>query len=116
MRKRTLNSLFDNIFWYAVYLLPIICYVICLAQGGFVSSFGAMMANFGFNISNSNPVYIALDGVFGPTSAFPLFLSSDMLCFGTYFICCWALHLIVDILLFLVRMAHNWLSCFGGEK
>lgn len=120
MRKKTLSCLFDNIFWYVVYLLPLLCFVIGIAQGGITGSFASVSQTLGFGIFENSPVYTALQQLFGSTGVVPLFASSDLLLLASYFISMWLVHLAVDVLLFIIRLAHHWLDSFtsglGGKE
>lgn len=116
MRKKTISYLIDNIFWGLVYILPLICFGIVLAQSGIVGSFSSVCSQLGFGIFADSPIYLGLDALFGATGIFPLFASADLLLFGSYFVSMWLLHIAVDVLLFIVRLAHHYMSAFGGDN
>ena len=115
MRKKTLNCLFDNILWYLVYLLPLIAFGILLI-GNSSMTLSSAMSSVGLGILTDNVVFTALNGIFGSGGVLPLFISTDILLYFSYFICCWLCHIAVDVLLFLVRWAHSLMSSFGGDK
>lgn len=115
MRKKTLNCLFDNVLWYLVYLLPLIAFGILLVNNSSITLSGAM-SSVGLGILTNNVVFTSLNSIFGSGGVLPLFVSTDILLYFSYFICCWLCHIAVDVLLFLVRWAHSLMSSFGGDK
>lgn len=118
MRKRTVNFCFDKFFWYAVYMLPLILYVIYLLKGGYeaIPSLSTAMSSFGLNVLETSDLYVALNNVFGSGGVVPTFVSGDILLFMTYFISTFLLHLMVDFVLFIPRIAMKWLDkLYGGD-
>ena len=118
MRKRTIKHLFDNIFWYVVYLLPVIFCMFTWKSSDVAVSIIMVFDNMvaGFAISPSNIIFQCLYTLFGPTGILPLFADSGIILVCTYFISCLIIHLAVDVLLFLVRWAHNMMEGFLGGK
>lgn len=117
MRKRTISTLFDNIFWYGLYLLPLICFVFMVWHSGLDGvTLATSMSNCGLDIFSQNFIYDGLMSLFGVGGVMPLFNSPDVLAFGSYFISVFLLHLAVDVLLFIPRFAHKCMDCFGGVK
>ena len=115
MRKKTINCLFDNVLWYLVYLLPLISFGILLI-GNSATTLSSAMSSVGLGILTDNIVFTSLNGIFGSGGVLPLFISTDILLYFSYFVCCWLCHIVVDVLLFLVRWAHSLMSSFGGDK
>lgn len=115
MRKKTIKSLFDNVFWYMVYMLPLFLMIIYWAKTGAISLSGAM-TSAGLNVLTNNPIYTALNDIFGTGGTLPLFSSPDIIAFATYFISAFILHLFVDFILFIPRLCYKWMNCFGGDK
>ena len=113
MRKKTISHLFDSVMWYIVYILPLISFAILLINNPSVSLSSAM-SSVGLGILNNNIIFTSLDGIFGASGIFPMFISADILLYFSYFICVWICHLAVDVLLFIVRYSHKLLSHFGG--
>lgn len=115
MRKRTIKYLFDNIFWYSIYLLPLIFALIYWAKTG-SSDLSTIMSTGGFNILSTNVIYTSLSSLFGADGLLPLFQSPDILMYLTYFVSVMIIHLAVDVLLFIVRIGHDWLDGVCGGK
>lgn len=113
MRKKTINNFFDNVMWYLVYMLPLVCFVILLFKTGHSFGLAECITSCGLGILTDNVVYTALNSIFGSGGVFPLFMSSDILLYFSYFICVWICHIAVDVLLFLVRYAHKLMDNFG---
>lgn len=118
MRKRTLKCLFDSIMWYLIYLLPLIIWLIVLARNDFNSSYNLayVFDTMGLGILNDNIILTSLMQIFGAEGVFPLFSSPALLIYGTYFVSCLILHLAVDFLAFIPRLAHKWLGWLTQDK
>ena len=115
MRKRTIKCLFDNIMWYLIYLLPLIFALIHWSKIGTLDIAG-VFALGGFELFADNIVFTSLNSIFGATGVIPLFSGSGLLMYLSYFIICMLVHLAVDVLLFIVRLAHNWMEGIVGGK
>lgn len=117
MREKTLKKLFDNIFWYAVYLLPVISFSFVLFRTGSVTSFETVFDGLGFLINSSNPFYVALDSMFGVNGVLPMFTVGSTALFSivSYFGTCWLFHIAIDVLLFIPRLAHSWIESFNSK-
>lgn len=115
MRKRTIKYLFDNIFWYLIYMLPLIFSIIYWAKFGTLD-IGNIFTFAGFDLFANNIVFTSLNSIFGATGIIPLFNGTGILMLLSYFIICWIVHLAVDVLLFIVRLAHNWMEGIVGGK
>lgn len=116
MRKKTLNDLIDNIFWYAIYLLPIICMLLVTYQTGAFVSLSSALSSVGLGILTDNPILSTISGIFGASGVLPLFQSTDILVYISYFVSVFVLHLLVDFVLFIPRLCHKWMkSLYGGN-
>ena len=114
MRKRTQNHLFDNIMWYLIYLLPLICLVLAFASGVTDLTISGLMSQLGLQVLTDNVIYTNLVGIFGTGGVFPLFDNLEILSYLTYFISVFIIHLFVDFLLFIPRLAHKWMRKISG--
>ena len=114
MRKKTIKELFDNVFWYLVYLMPLFLMLLYWVKTGSISLVNCM-SDAGLGILTNNPIYTSLNDIFGASGVLPLFASADLIAFGTYFCSCFILHLLVDFVLFIPRLCHKWLNEFGGN-
>lgn len=115
MRKRTINHLFDTIFWYLIYLLPLIFSIIYWIKFG-ILDIANIFTLAGFDLFANNIVFNSLNSIFGSIGIIPLFNGTGILMYLSYFIICMVVHLAVDVLLFIVRIAHNWIEGFIGGK
>ena len=111
MRKRTINCLADTIFWYALYFLPILV-LILMSLHNPTTSVADIINTLGLNILQDNIIFTSLSDLFGTGGVMPLFDNPDILIFFTYFISVYILHLMVDFLLFIPRLAHKYLKIF----
>jgi len=118
MRKRTINHLFDTIFWYVIYSLPLIVYLVNIFKTGGPFSFFDIFINpeYGLFLADWNPFGMLLYEIFGNDGIFPLFGDQGFFCVFAYFISCWMIHLAVDVLLFIVRWSHSMIDGFLGGK
>lgn len=114
MRKKTIKNLFDYVFWYGLYLLPLLLMLVYWFKTG-SASFINVMSDAGLSVLTTNPIYDALNQIFGSGGVLPLFTSPDVIAFCTYFVSVFLVHLAVDFLLFIPRLAHKWMDCLGGN-
>lgn len=117
MRKRTINHLSDTIFWYIIYLLPVMCYLILLASrhGGEVPTITAYFENFNIPVV-TDLVTEALLSLFGSDGILPLFGSGVGVPVFSWYISMMIIHLAVDFLLFIPRLCHKWLNKFTQNE
>lgn len=116
MRKKTLSHLFDDILWYTLYLLPVLCFLIVSWRTGEFVTLSSAMSSCGLDIFIENPVFATLSSIFGDAGILKLFSSVDFIQYASYFVSVFLVHLAVDVLLFIPRFAHKCMSCFGGDK
>lgn len=116
MRKRTVNHLADTIFWYLIYFLPVIFYIVYLiaepSSGGSIVNFINYFEQVGFGIVTDNVIITTLRDIFGSGGTFPLFNTDLPYIIFTWFVGTYIIHLAVDFLLFIPRLAHKWLKEF----
>lgn len=116
MRKRTINHLADTIFWYAIYFLPVVFYVFYLiaepSSGGSVVNFLLYFNDVGFGIVTDNIIVTTLRDIFGIGGIFPLFSTDLPFIVFTWFVGSYIIHLAVDFLLFIPRLAHKYIKYF----
>lgn len=122
MRKRTVKCLADTIFWYVLYFLPVISYLLFVfCHPGSIATvapvnFVDFIDSVGFSVlTEGNIVYTSLLEVFGTGGIMPFM---DMP--AVYQILCWyvtvfIMHLFIDFLLFLPRLAHKWLDSISKD-
>lgn len=120
MRKRNFSFCLDNLMWYIIYLAPLLIVLF--------SAFCTPLADVLTTIEQSNfvqdfattPVYTVLDDIFGVDGILPLLTGqtgSAILSYLTYFANVLIIHLAVDFVLFIPRLAHKWLDkLFGGDN
>lgn len=106
----------DSLFWWLVKLLPLVLFV-CAVYGFYRNGgtalwreFSSFMAGFTF-LDSTNPIYTALYGVFGADGVFPIFSSGNaLLQYLSYIVVIDILHIMVDVLVFIPRLAHKWIG------
>ena len=122
MTKKTGNTRFsyklDKIFWFVISFFPLFSWLIYLFSfTSYTTSpltfFAWLEQNFGFlgEVSGS-AIYSTLYQIFSITSAASLFpvLSTSLLAFFTYLITVEIVHVIYDVIVFIPRLAHKWIS------
>lgn len=115
MKKKTILNLADTIFWYFVYMLPVIVYLINIIPNGAVS-FDTLLSSTGFDIINTNVVTSTFNSLFATGGILPLFaVDSPLIIIISWFIFAVILHLMADFILFIPRLAHKWLGKFTKE-
>lgn len=108
MRKRNISFLFDHVMWYIVYLLPLLIMLIFN-----VGSIADTFTHIGINLAQNNPIYVAILDIFGANGVVPLFMDDGAIMYVAYFATCVIVHLCVDFLLFIPRLAHKWVDMFN---
>ena len=117
MRKRNLDKLFDNIFWYAIYLLPLLVVLAIYACPAFINI--ELQTNEFFDVSSLVlQAFGAYDGIMFDffaqcLSYFSMSYESFVIAgLCNYFVICVCMHLIVDFALFIPRIAHKYMDKF----
>lgn len=119
--KKTGNTRFayrlDKVFWLLILLFPIVSWCLYLfsfnGYGDATSSlvsFWTWLNNqiLGSGVSN-NVIYVTLNNIFGPSGIFPSF-GPALLLFMTYAINVEIIHVCIDVVIFIPRLAHKWIS------
>lgn len=117
MRTRTQKNLFDNIFWYTIYSLPLIITFFTVLVNGMIHTQDSSYTFDFINILNSNlsyfnvessVVYTTLVDIFGSSSTIlPLFNNNTLFMYLAYFVNCIIIHLMVDIIAVVPRLGHK---------
>lgn len=117
MRKRNVAYLLDKIFWYVVYMLPLLIWLIILIRNGFDTTYTLSMVfeTLGLGIVTDNVILTSLMSIVGVGGVFPIFASNEILIFFTWFIGTLITHLFVDFILFIPRLAHKWLGALTKD-
>lgn len=114
MRKKNMSYKSDLIMWYFIYLLPLIIFAISCIRHDVSDVFTYYQTTFLTGMS-SNVIYTAINQIFGsdPNAILPLFTGNwnFIIYYATYFIGALLIHLCVDFLAFIPRLAHKWLDC-----
>lgn len=119
MRKRNVSYLIDKLFWTFICVLPFLIWLIVIARTGQLSSLIDVMTDSHLIPLMNNSIYTTLSDVFGASGVVPLVQNADILLYFSYFICITLIHLLVDFLLFIPRIAMNWLDNLykiGGQN
>lgn len=108
----------DKIFWFIVSFFPLFSWLVYLFSfSGYAASpltfYAWLEQNFAFmgQVSNS-AIYSTLYQIFSITSATSLFpvLSTSILAFFTYLVTIEIVHVLFDVMVFIPRLAHKWIS------
>ena len=108
----------DKIFWFIISFFPLFSWLLYLFSfSSYTASpltfYAWLEQNFAFmgQVSNS-PIYSALYQIFSITSVASLFpvLSTSLLAFFTYLVTVEIVHVIYDVIVFIPRLAHKWIS------
>lgn len=116
MRKRTVNHIADTIFWYLLYFFPVVAYLFFImaepSSGTAVISLTSFFNSLGISFFTDNPILTVLVDLFGSSGVLPLFTDVSALYFFAWFASVMLVHLAVDFILFIPRLAHKWLNAF----
>ena len=106
----------DKLFWFFIQIFPLVCFTVyCIAgtRGSevVVPTFNSFLIKLGFNYQQGNAFYNVLARIFGPNGAFPLFVDSGgVILYLTYVLTMEVLHVCFDVIVFIPRLAHKWIS------
>lgn len=128
MRKKTVKTIFSNIFWYSVYLMPLLITVACLLNGAdsyWTADFGDYRVKawtvLEYNVREmiyGTEMYDIFYSTFSTDGGtFALFSSgpndfSLPLGYMAYFVNCVIFHVFVDFILFIPRLCHKFMNKF----
>lgn len=122
MLSKTTKSRFgyklDKIFWWIVALLPVLCYILYVGFGDVRTSTGSLYTLPDFFVSfilngvgfSDNVIWKALSEIFSSAGVFPIFTSETPLFLFNWFIWVELFHLFFDVIVFIPRLAHKWIS------
>lgn len=132
MRKKTVTHVADTIFWYLLYFLPIIISIVSVfaysgdwfgvwyvddgdfSNAPFLITLLSFLNYLGFG--ETSLIYNTLLDIFGTQGLLGVVLPySPILFYFQYFITVYLMHLCVDFILFIPRIAHKWLNKFTKE-
>lgn len=121
MKKNNVLDILDNVFWYIIYLLPLVAYLISICGHGDNTLTIIEYFNDFFSLSGSNMILTTLLDIFGSDGVFSILDdSSYVFSIVSYFVTCFLIHLAIDVLLFIPRLCHYWMEAFnktcGGKK
>ena len=122
MRKRTIANLVDSAFWLLVAVLPIVLYLITCFSYKLTSATDSLIAFLPFmkslGLVDSGLIYNSLFDLFGTGGILPLFSAENnaILVFLSYFVSVEIVHLAVDFLLFIPRLAHKYMNTFTQNE
>lgn len=120
MKKTTSRFAFklDKIFWFIVSFFPLFSWLIYLFSfSSYTASPLTFLAwieqNFGFmGQMQQSVIYSTLYQIFSITSVASLFpaLSTSLIAFFTYLVTVEIVHVVYDVIVFIPRLAHKWIS------
>ena len=138
MRKRTVTHITKNIFWYIIYLLPLLFFIVqifsCYSNEGFfpwfmevdgdssnvdllVDYFNEFMMGF---VVHNNPISNVFMDIFSFGGLLPIFnngaTGDGLILYFSYFVGVYLIHLCVDFLLFIPKLCHKWMNSFTSTE
>lgn len=118
--KNRFSYKLDKLFWWLVALMPFIGYFGVVAFNGLtlapgeaaVPSLPNFMYQYVFSGASfeGNPVWYILSNLFGSNGVFPIFTNQSSLLVFNWFIVVEIIHVCFDIIVFIPRLAHKWIS------
>lgn len=108
----------DKLFWWIIALFPIFCYVLYVGFGDVKNSTGSLytLPEFfttyildGKGFAN-NVVWTTLYKIFDSSGVFPIFTREAPLYIFNWFIWVELFHVFFDVIVFIPRLAHKWIS------
>lgn len=114
--KNRFSYKLDKLFWFFIQIFPLLCFAVyCIAgtRGSevVVPSFASFLIKLGFDYQKGNIFYTVLAQLFGSLGVFPLFVDSGgIILYLTYVLTMEVLHICFDVIIFIPRLAHKWIS------
>lgn len=116
--KNRFSYKFDKLFWWIVALFPVLCYILYVGFGDVKTSTGSLFTLPDFFVTfildgygfEDNIISTTLNSIFGPSGVFPIFTASPPMYFFNWFIWVELFHVFFDIIVFIPRLAHKWIS------
>lgn len=106
--KKTVSLIADYIFWYILYALPLFVLLLSVYRTGEIVPLATVFSDLQIMPALSNFFYSFLAEV--NQSIFPMFETSSMNLMFAYYCSVLTMHLIVDILLFIVKWGHHFID------
>lgn len=117
--KKASNTRFayklDKIFWFFISFAPLIFYALYLVASPNLSeyySFYVFISNYlGLFFSSNSAFSSVFSSIFGPSGIFPVFSAqSGWLVLFSYLATVEVVHALFDVIVFIPRLAHKWIS------
>ena len=114
--KNRFSYKLDKLFWFCIQIFPLVCFAVyCIAgtRGSevVVPTFNSFLIKLGLNYQQGNVFFNVLAQLFGSKGVFPLFVDSGgMVLYLTYVLTMEVLHICFDVLVFIPRLTHKWIS------
>lgn len=117
--KKTGNTRFahklDKIFWFFISFAPLVFYALYLVSHFKQSeyfSFYVFLSNYlGLFFSSNNVFSSIFSSILGPSGIFPVFSAqSGWLVLFSYLATVEVVHTLFDVIVFIPRLAHKWIS------
>lgn len=134
MRKKTIRNVADTVFWYSLYMLPLIIVFVSMFQilGNevYLTEYFAISGNetdliFNVFAYSCEPLreWFSSIGMFDRIMDFyiDIGLASGtslywfVIWYVFYFVIVYIIHVCIDFLLFIPRLAHKWMNAFTRE-
>lgn len=114
LSKTTKNRFFyklDKIFWWILSLLPFFIYIpYCFCRGELLSLDTFFTTIFDITYNSSNAFTNVLNSLFGSTGVFPLLNSNWVIRYFAYAATVEVIHVCFDVIVFIPRLCHKWIS------
>lgn len=116
--KNRFSYKLDKLFWWIVALFPVIAYVLYVGFGDVKTSSGGLYTLPDFFVTyvlngsgfSNNIVWTTFYRIFGTNGIFPIFTSEAPLYILNWFIWVELFHVFFDVIVFIPRLAHKWIS------
>lgn len=119
MRKKTISFGLDHIMWTIIYIFPILLVLFASAVTPLADVITTVNNSAFVTDFSSTQIYSVLNDIFGIDGILPLFTGTTgvaVISYMTYFVNVLIIHLAVDILVFIPRIAHEWIGKIAGGK
>lgn len=120
--KQKKSNKIRQVLWYFILALPLLSFLVVqlvrIPSANNVSplnlSLFAYLQDI-YGLLTNNIVYGCFNGIFGASGVLPLFNESGVLLYMSYFVAVELCHVVIDVLLLLPTIIHNFFDKVGGS-
>lgn len=124
MKKKKNNGCdIRKLLWYFILALPLLSFLfvqlVRIPSSSGISPLNLTLYDYLLNVYGlvtDNVIYSCFNGIFGSNGVLAVFTNSGLLLYMSYFVAVELCHIVVDVLLLLPTIIHNFFDRVGGSN